>query len=67
MTTFYCEEIACGGCAARIDKAFEAAGIGHSVDVEKRTVAVDGPAGQAAEILSDLGFTPVQKQGNGEK
>ena len=29
MKTFYCEEIACGGCAARIDRALDAAGIRH--------------------------------------
>lgn len=61
MKTFYCEEIACGGCAARIDKALDAAGIRHSVDLENKTVMVDGPAGQAAEILSDLGFTPAER------
>ena len=61
MITFYCEEIACGGCAARIKSALDAAKIRHSVDVESRTVAVEDQAGQAAEILSDLGFTPVQR------
>ena len=61
MKTFYCEEIACGGCAARIDKALDAAGIRHSVDLENKTVTVVGPAGQAAEILSDLGFTPAER------
>ena len=41
MKTFYCEEIACGGCAARIDRALDAAGIRHSVDLENKTVTVE--------------------------
>ena len=59
MKTFYCEEIACGGCAARIDRALDAAGIRHSVDLENKTVTVE--EGVAPEILFDLGFTPVER------
>ena len=58
MKTFYCEEIACGGCAAR---ALDAAGIRHSVDLENKTVTVEETAGVAPEILFDLGFTPVER------
>ena len=61
MKTFYCEEIACGGCAARIDRALDAAGIRYSVDLENKTVTVEETAGVAPEILFDLGFTPVER------
>ena len=61
MKTFYCEEIACEGCAARIDRALDAAGIRLSVDLENKTVTVEETAGVAPEILFDLGFTPVER------
>lgn len=42
------------GCAARIDKALDAAGIRHSVDLENKTVTVDGARGPRRKFWSDL-------------
>lgn len=63
MKTYKCEEIMCEKCVARIDKALDAAEIGHSVNLEEKTVTIDGCAScekKAVEILDDLGFSAVE-------
>lgn len=62
MKVFGCEEIMCGGCVGRIEKALDAAGIGHQVSLENKTVGINGSEEQvkeALEILDDLGFSAV--------
>ncbi len=64
MKTYKCEEMMCNGCVARIDRALTAASIGHTVDLDTKTVAVEGGAEcekKAVEILDDLGFTAVEQ------
>ncbi|MDO4295583.1 MAG: heavy metal-associated domain-containing protein [bacterium] len=64
MTTFYCEDMMCDKCVARIHKALDEAKLEHSVDLAAKTVQIDGCekcAAKAAEILDDLGFTPVKQ------
>ncbi|RGY95696.1 heavy metal-associated domain-containing protein [Clostridium sp. AM58-1XD] len=62
MKKFRCEEMMCANCVARINKGLEAENIGHSVDLDTKTVTVneDGEAAKAAEVLDDLGFTPAE-------
>lgn len=63
MKTFKCEEMMCGHCVSRIDTALTEAKIDHSVNLDSKTVTVEGCdncAAKAAEILDDLGFTPVE-------
>lgn len=62
MKTYKCEEIMCAGCTGRIDKALTAANIEHKVDLDSKTVTIEGCEScekKAEEILEDLGFTPV--------
>lgn len=61
MTVFKCEEMMCDHCVSRIDAALTEAKLEHKVDLETKTVTVEGCekcAAKAAEILDDLGFTP---------
>ena len=61
MTKFYVSDMACNHCVARISKAMEEADIKAVVNLEDKTVVIDGCercAAQAEEILDDLGFTP---------
>lgn len=63
MTKFKCEEMMCGHCVSRIDTALTDAQIEHSVDLDSKTVTIEGCencAAKAAEILDDLGYTPVK-------
>lgn len=63
MKKFRCEEMMCSHCVSRIDKALTEAEIEHSVDLESKTVTVEGCdhcAAKAVEILDDLGFSPVE-------
>lgn len=63
MKKFRCDDMMCGHCVSRIDNALTEANIGHQVDLETKTVTVEGDDSQmteAAEILDDLGFTPVE-------
>lgn len=64
MKTFYCEDMACGHCVSRIETALKEAGIAHQVDLETKTVKIEGEdtvIATSMEILDDLGFTPVEK------
>ncbi|MFR5602212.1 MAG: heavy-metal-associated domain-containing protein [Lachnospiraceae bacterium] len=63
MTIFKCEEMMCGHCVSRIDTALTEAKLEHKVDLDNKTVTIEGCencAAKAAEILDDLGFTPVK-------
>lgn len=63
MTVFKCEEMMCDHCVSRIDTALKEARIDHQVDLGTKTVSVPGDessAEKAAEVLDDLGFTPVK-------
>ena len=42
MKKFKCEEIMCGNCVSRIDKALTAAEIEHQVDLNSKTVTIEG-------------------------
>ncbi|MEY8338359.1 heavy-metal-associated domain-containing protein [Lachnospiraceae bacterium 62-35] len=62
MKQFKCEDMMCMHCVGRIDKGLEAENISHGVDLDTKTVTIheDSEAKKAAEILDDLGFTPVE-------
>lgn len=63
MKKFKCEEIMCEGCVARIDKALTAAEIEHHVDLNSKTVTVEGCEHcekKTVEILDDLGYSAVE-------
>lgn len=63
MTTFKCEEMMCDHCVSRINTALKEAGLDHKVDLGTKTVTVLGDetsSAKAAEVLDDLGFTPVK-------
>ena len=61
MKTFKCEEMMCGNCVARIDKALDGEGIAHKTDLDTKTVSIedDGVCVKAVELLDDLGFSAV--------
>ncbi|MEG0688123.1 MAG: heavy-metal-associated domain-containing protein [Hungatella sp.] len=64
MTTFKCEEMMCDHCVSRIAAALTEAGLVHQVELQSKTVVIDGDensVAKAAEILDDLGFTPVMQ------
>lgn len=54
-------DIHCIKCVERIEKALSATGINFSVDLERKTVTVDGCEHclkTAVSEIEDLGFTP---------
>lgn len=60
MTTLNVKEMSCNHCVERIGKALEAAGIRHSIDLETKTVTIDGCEScvkTAIAELDDIGFT----------
>ncbi len=60
MTTLNVKEMSCNHCVERIKKALEAAGIKHSIDLETKTVTIDGCENcvkKAIEEMDDIGFT----------
>lgn len=62
MIIYKAEEISCGHCVARIEKALGEAGISHKVELDQKTVGIEGDESvqkQAVELLDDLGFTAV--------
>ena len=63
MKVYRCDEMMCDGCVSRIDKALDGAGIRHTVSLDEKKVTVedDGKAGEAVELLDDLGFTAVEQ------
>ncbi|MGL5435273.1 MAG: heavy-metal-associated domain-containing protein [Lachnospiraceae bacterium] len=63
MKVFKCEEMMCDHCVSRIGNALTEAGLDHKVSLADKTVTVEGCEScfkKAAEILDDLGFTPVE-------
>ena len=63
MKTFKCEEMMCGGCVNRIKKGLDAADINNKVDLDSKTVTIDGCGSceaKAVEILDGLGFSAVE-------
>lgn len=62
MITFKCEDMMCDHCVSRINTALTEAKLEHKVDLETKTVTIEGCENcgtKAAEILDGLGFTPV--------
>lgn len=63
MKKFKCEEIMCNNCVSRIDKALSEAEIDHQVDLDTKTVTINGCEHcekKAVEILDDLGFSAIE-------
>lgn len=63
MTVFKCEEMMCDHCVSRITAALNKAKLDHKVNLDNKTVTLEGDescAIKAAEILDDLGFTAVR-------
>lgn len=54
------EDIHCGGCVERIDKALTEAGIAHNISLEEKTVEADCELAVVVELLDDLGFDAVE-------
>lgn len=60
------EDMHCERCVERITKALDETGINFKVDLENRTVTVDGCENclkSALTELEDLGFTPQMNKG----
>lgn len=60
MTTLNVKEMSCNHCVERIGKALSQAGIKHSIDLEAKTVTIDGCENcvrTAISELDDIGFT----------
>ncbi len=60
MATLKVKEMSCNHCVERIHKALEAVNIQHNVDLETKTVQIDGTpenVATAIEELADIGFT----------
>jgi copper chaperone len=63
MTVLKAEDMHCGKCVERIEKAFAAENMKIEVKLEDKTVSVDGDTDtvqKAKEILDDLGFEAVE-------
>ncbi len=62
MTVLKAEDMHCEKCVERINKALDAAGITHEVNLAEKTVSIDGCehcVKTAIETLDDLGFEAV--------
>ena len=62
MTVLKAEDMHCGKCVERINKALTEADIAHEVNLEQKTVTIDGCehcVKTAIEVLDDLGFEAV--------
>lgn len=60
MTTLKVKEMSCNHCVERIGKALEAAEIKHTINLEEKTVTIDGCDNcvkKAISELDDIGFT----------
>ena len=63
MTVFKCEEMMCDHCVSRITTALSEAKLDHKVNLDDKTVTVEGCetcAIKAVEILDDLGFSAIE-------
>ncbi|MCP1101348.1 copper chaperone [Aequitasia blattaphilus] len=59
MTVIKVEDMHCMKCVSRIEKLFQEENLKFSVDLESKTVSVDGDdqeVKKALEALDDLGF-----------
>lgn len=62
MTIIKAEDMHCGKCVERITKAMTEAGLDFQVNLDDKTVTIDGCdhcVKSALEILDDLGFDGV--------
>ena len=65
MTTLNVKEMSCNHCVERIGKALSQAGIKHSIDLDAKTVTIDGCENcvrTAISELDDIGFTATVAQ-----
>lgn len=63
MKVLKAEDMHCNKCVERIDKALNAADIKHEINLEEKTVSIDGCDSclkKAIEILDDLGFETTE-------
>ena len=63
MKKFKCEEMMCGHCVSRIEKALTEAEIKHFIDLDSKTAIIEGDEQcvvRASEILDDLGYSLVE-------
>lgn len=63
MRVLKAEDMHCGKCVERITKALDKAGLDFKVDLESKTVSIDGCdqcVATAREIMDDLGFDTVE-------
>ena len=63
MKVLKAEDMHCNKCVERIDKALNAADIKHEINLEDKTVSIDGCDSclkKAIEILDDLGFETTE-------
>lgn len=63
MKKFKCEEMMCNHCVSRIDMALTEAKIDHTIELESKTVTIEGCEQcekSAVQILDDLGYTPIE-------
>lgn len=57
---FHVEDMSCGHCKKAIETAVAEAGGTATVDLDSRSVVVDGlTAEKAAAVMTDAGYTPV--------
>lgn len=62
MTVLKAEDMHCEKCVERINKALKEADITHEVNLEQKTVTIDGCdhcVKTAIEVLDDLGFEAI--------
>lgn len=60
MITLYVEEMSCGHCVERIGSTLSKAEVIHTIDLDKKQVAIDGDHEMvelAIEELDDIGFS----------
>lgn len=63
MRVLKAEDMHCGKCVERITKALDKAGLEFEVNLESKTVSIDGCdqcVATAREIMDDLGFDTVE-------
>ena len=63
MKVLKAEDMHCNKCVESIDKALNAADIKHEINLEEKTVSIDGCDSclkKAVEILDDLGFETTE-------
>lgn len=64
MTKFDIKEMKCNHCVERIHNLLEGLQISHQIDLETKSVSLDGEEevlNQAVEELEDIGFTATKK------